>query len=108
MGVKRMTYISGAMSGLPANNYPAFFQAEGKLRDHGHIVFNPARVDGDPEWSWEKWMRASIKMLMECDGVATLPGWEQSRGANVEVRLAMDLGIPYGPVESWLNVGAGK
>jgi hypothetical protein len=38
-------------------------------------------------------MRADIKLLVDCDGIALLPGWEQSDGANVEHTLARGLGL---------------
>ena len=35
-----------------------------------------------------------IKRLMDCDILALLPGWERSRGANIERNLAITLGMP--------------
>ena len=35
-------YISGAMTGLPDNNYPAFHAKATELRAKGYIVRNPA------------------------------------------------------------------
>ena len=33
-------------------------------------------------------------VLLQCDGVATLPGWQQSRGAVLEVTTALSVGLP--------------
>lgn len=95
--------MSGPMSGLPAFNYPAFHTAAGKLRAAGFEVLNPAenKLEGSPEWS--DYMRAAIGQLILAGGVATLPGFERSRGAAIETKLAWDLGIPVRPVRYWLT-----
>ena len=38
-------------------------------------------------------MRRDIKALMECNTVATLPGWQDSRGASLEVHIGKELGM---------------
>ena len=38
-------------------------------------------------------MRRDIAALMDCDTVATLPGWEHSKGAHLEVLIAQHLGM---------------
>ena len=93
-GAKRRLYISGPMTGLPEFNYPAFFSAEEALVLAGYEVENPAR-NPDPEpKTWEGFMRMAVRQLMDCDGVALLPGWLESKGALVEVNLAKTLGMP--------------
>ncbi|HDG9216723.1 TPA: DUF4406 domain-containing protein, partial [Pseudomonas aeruginosa] len=42
---------------------------------------------------WQTFMRDGIKRLMDCDILALLPGWERSRGANIERGLAITLGM---------------
>lgn len=84
-------YIAGPMSGLPDLNYPAFDAQAAKLRAKGCHVENPAE---NPECdSWEAYMRAAITQLMTCDTIVLLPGWDKSRGACIEHRLAGDLGM---------------
>jgi len=39
-----------------------------------------------------------LAQLLTCDAVMTLPGWSESRGASLEVRLAHGLGIPVFPL----------
>jgi hypothetical protein len=38
-------------------------------------------------------MRRDIKALMDCDTVATLPGWQDSCGASLEVHIGKALGM---------------
>lgn len=94
-------YISGGMSGLPENNYPAFMEAEQRLRHLGDIV-NPARIEPSVK-TWEWFMRADIKALMDCDAIYMLPGWKESRGALIEWYLATQLGMDIYDYESWLK-----
>ena len=92
---KRIVYISGKISGLADKNAPAFEAAEKMLTERGYKTINPLKLYPDGiELSWEHYMRNDIKVLMDCHMVAVLPDWEQSRGATIEVHLALDLGIP--------------
>lgn len=91
-------YISGPMTGLPELNFPAFHQAAGELRALGLDVVNPAEINPDAQMSWEQCMRADIKALCDCDTIVLLPGWENSRGAHLEVHLAHRLGIKVQPM----------
>ena len=94
-------YVAGPTSGMPESNYPAFFAAEEKLRTAGFDVENPAtggQVDG---WTWRDYMKRGIGQLVRCDGVALLPGWDLSRGAQIEANLAADLGMRLWSVDMW-------
>lgn len=101
-------YIAGPMTGLPDSNYPAFHAAAQRLRDAGYDVLNPAdnpkpenRSNPGAEPEWLDWMRAALHQVAEADGVALLPDWEASRGARVEVRLALSLGLDVRTVHAW-------
>ncbi|CRM05332.1 DUF4406 domain-containing protein [Pseudomonas sp. WP001] len=85
-------YLSGPMTGLPDLNFPAFASMTDSLRAGGHTVTNPAELNPDGG-SWNDCMRRDIAALMECDTVATLPGWEHSKGACLEVLIAKRLGM---------------
>jgi len=85
-------YLAGPMTGLPDYNYPAFHAETARLRALGFEVISPAEINPDGG-TWETCMRRDIAQMLTCDTVAILPGWNQSRGANVEVELAIHLGI---------------
>lgn len=86
-------YIAGPMSGLPEFNYPAFHTAAKRLRDLGFDVENPAENPEPHCGSWLGYMRMAVTQLVRCDGVALLPGWQDSKGARVEYDLANRLGL---------------
>ncbi|MDR5765020.1 MULTISPECIES: DUF4406 domain-containing protein [unclassified Caballeronia] len=86
-------YIAGPMTGYPELNFPAFHAEAGRLRALGFEIVNPAEINVDPTAGWLACMRADIKQLVDCDGIALLPGWEQSSGATVEHTLARGLGL---------------
>lgn len=95
-------YLAGPMTGLPEYNFPAFFQAAELLRERGLIVENPAEhAQRNPQSSWEGYMRQSIKILMRCDEIYLLPGWEESSGACLELILAYALKMPTHHPKNW-------
>lgn len=89
--VKRI-YLSGPMTGLPGLNFAAFHAMTTSLRAGGHTVTNPAELNPDGG-TWNDCMRRDIAALMDCDTVATLPGWQESKGAQLEVLIAQHLGM---------------
>jgi len=98
-------YIAGPMTGLPDFNYPAFFAAAVQLQAAGHEPINPARSRPGVESqgaSWLTYMRHSLRDIADCDGIATLPGHHNSRGARIECDLVERLGLPVLSVDEWL------
>ena len=106
-------YLSGPMTGLPQQNYPAFHAAAASLRRAGYRVVNPAELHPHSRlrrwqatmtaWltrtpapalpTWGEYMRAALVGLLRCEAIVLLPGWEHSRGARCEVSLAAELGM---------------
>ncbi len=86
-------YISGQMSGLPDHNFPAFNRHAAELRAAGFEVVNPAELNPDTTMTWEECLRIDIRELCSCDAIALMPGWELSKGANLELHLAHRLGL---------------
>ncbi|ARB27262.1 DUF4406 domain-containing protein [Pseudomonas tolaasii] len=85
-------YLSGPMTGLPDLNFAAFHAMTTNLRAGGHTVTNPAEINPNGG-TWNDCMRRDIVALMDCETVATLPGWEHSKGARLEVLIAEHLGM---------------
>lgn len=86
-------YLAGPMTGYPELNFPQFHAETSRLRALGFEIVNPAEINADPTAGWLDCMRADIKQLVDCDGVALLPHWNESRGASIEHNLARDLGL---------------
>jgi hypothetical protein len=107
-------YVAGPMTGIPEMNYPMFFRVEETLKASGYDVLNPARIDEvfanelvalksqdlAPDWSW--YMRKTLRMMLLCDGVATLANYTESRGATIEVNLARALGFRVAAWSAWV------
>jgi hypothetical protein len=85
-------YLCGPMTGIAEYNYPAFAAEAARLRSLGYDVVSPAEINPDGG-TWQDCMKKDIAQLVTCDVVAKLPGWAYSRGANVEIRLALELDI---------------
>ena len=98
--MKRRIYISGPMTGIEPREYRRRFrEAESILRRHGYGCINPCRVWPCRFPGLYRLMNALlgkrlayavilaydlILLMTRADGIAMLPGWEQSRGAQIE------------------------
>lgn len=91
-----ITYIAGPMTsvGPPTWNYPLFHETARKLREAGHKVINPAELheahSGVP-WDW--YMRRDLRELMKCGRIVILRDWHLSKGAQLERKVARELGM---------------
>ena len=86
-------FISGPMTGKPDLNEPLFRQAEERLRELGHTVFNPC--DLPKTLSYREAMKIDQAWICEhADALVVLPGWPDSPGSRAEVALAEAIGIP--------------
>jgi hypothetical protein len=95
------------MTGYPELNYPAFHEAEEQLQELGHETFNPA--PNKPENpTWVNFMRMSLVQISQVDAIALLPGWEESKGACLEVNIARELGFDIRPLDKWLMLDETK
>lgn len=81
-------YLSGPMTGLPDLNFPAFHAEAARLRGLGWDVVNPAELNPDPKADWVSCMRVDIAALMTCGAIALLPGYDESKGASLELHIA--------------------
>lgn len=104
-------YIAGPMTGYPDHNYPAFDAAAAQLEQDGYTVLTPSRINDEQDFTpgtqtWETYMRYSLTMVLDADAVALLPGWQQSRGATLEHRVARELGLPVADLHEWTRQDA--
>ena len=101
--INETIYISGPMTGLTDLNFPAFHAAAAQLRAKGFTVVNPAEFGEGEGKEWVDYMRKDIKALMDCSMVATLPNWIESKGARLEVGIAVTLGMRVDSLKRWLE-----
>lgn len=87
-----IVYISGPMTKYKDNDYnrAAFYAAEKRLADQGHIVLNPAYTpDG---LTLEQYLKIDLVMVELADALYMLREWEESTGANAEYAHAVKHG----------------
>lgn len=85
-------YISGRITGN--DNYMCdFMNAELKLKDNfpRAKIINPINTTGCN--SWAEYMRKDLTLLLKCDTIYMLEGWEVSEGASLEHYIANKLGL---------------
>lgn len=103
-------FLSGPITGIPNLNQDAFLTEQARLWVEGCDVFSPLsvpRIAVNEHWQkvseqeeWAYYMRQCIKALLVCDSVRFLPGWQNSKGACLQHKIAVALGmeISYCPV----------
>ncbi|WP_448144574.1 DUF4406 domain-containing protein [Pseudomonas silesiensis] len=90
---------------MPTENKPALKRQRAKqanqairfIADHGRRFFYSQTVNRyaykEVDRRGKDCMRRNIAAQMYCYTVATLPGWEHSKGARLEVLIAEPLGM---------------
>lgn len=96
-------YVSGPMTGIDEFNYPAFHAAKEKLEAVGHEVLSPADLPIIEGWEWIDYMELDLEEVFRAEGFGYLPGWENSKGARIERKIAELRGVPIKPWEEWLE-----
>ena len=91
--MKQKIYLSGKITGLPIlEAIKNFESAENQLKELA-IIVNPMRISHYHDRSWQSYMKEDIKALMNCDAIAMLPNFNESKGALIELNLAKSLGF---------------
>ena len=114
MEIGTTVYLAGKMRGVRYMNFIEFFRWHDIMERSGYVVLNPAAHDVErffrPWYKklvsflirsliWRSWyesvMRYDLKLIRDkADWLFVLKGWETSEGANREIALAKELGIP--------------
>lgn len=85
-------FISGPVSCIPYKEAAIRFNEYALLAHQiGFEPVNPIRLCC-PLWSWWRCMAVCLWHLLWCDAVLFLRGWDMSRGARIEHRVAEILG----------------
>ena len=82
-------YLAGKVSGLKWEDaYRNFYAAEMNNRNRG-LIINPLRICRS-NWSWIRCMALCLyKLVFKCDRIYLIPNWTESRGAKIEVVVAI-------------------
>lgn len=84
-------YVSGRIKDY--ENYLMHFEREcDRLQAAGHETVNPCEL-GNPNMTYEEFMKCDIIAMLECDAVYLLDGWETSNGAKIEFMTAAACGL---------------
>ena len=117
-------YLAGPMTGITHYNFPTFDHAREELRNHGYEVGCPAEMDRDEGFDpiandydgtenldklgfdlKEAMLRDLTMICNWADGLAVLPHWNRSSGAQAEVATAKALNLPVRSVTDWMGLG---
>ena len=91
---KEKIYISGAIAHYDLEERKATFaDAEERLLKAGYVPVNPFRNGLPDDAHWREHMRADIRLLLDCEYIYMLQGWELSKGAKLELDVASSCGI---------------
>lgn len=87
-------YLAGPMRNYENKNKDMFLKVATLLREEGWTVFNPSEVN-DEGLTFAECMIVDLDAVIhKCKGIAFLPGWRDSLGANTEALVAMVCGKP--------------
>lgn len=70
-----------------------------RVRALGHVPVDPTRLDHNHQRRWQDYMVEALHAMLDCDEVVALPCWKRSKGATIEVQLALRLNKPVKFIE---------
>lgn len=84
-------YISGKMKDLTESRIRhRFCEVAEYLRVEGYTPVNPAVLMDIPNLEREDYLHIDLAMLSRCDAIYMLKGWEESEGAKLELKTAIE------------------
>tara|TARA_R110000850_G_scaffold274786_2_gene412769 strand:- start:1925 stop:2245 length:321 start_codon:yes stop_codon:yes gene_type:complete len=93
--MKKTIYIAGKVTGVTeAECLTKFCTQEKALKELGYNTVNPILLVGNSNMPWQDAMKICIRFLMTADAVFALPCVETSKGAQLELKLCGEVGIP--------------
>jgi len=93
-------YLSLPITGCELQSIVEAKEAQENLEKQGFKIINPHNVRLDLEDELDRValereiMGADLLALSQCDAMILLPGWETSKGCNLEIRFALDYNTP--------------
>ena len=87
-------YISGPISHYDLEERKAAFaEVENILKAYGYVCVNPMK-NGLPETlHWSHHMRVDLGLLLGCDAIYMMQGWQKSKGCKLELDVATTIGL---------------
>lgn len=102
-----VVYISGPMTGTSDHGVALFSSARDVLRSSGYMVLCPSEASGvHQHYGREKHLRRDFSYVLLADEVCVLSGWERSKGAVIEVNIAIAVGLPVWEFETGQRIDA--
>lgn len=91
---KPRIYIAGKITGRAISEAALEFKRAAEVfKGAGYEVVNPMELPHDHDKSWESYMKECIAALVTCDEIAMIEGFENSRGAQLELTIALALNL---------------
>lgn len=88
-------YISGPVSHFDIEERrAAFATVEERIISLGHKCTNPMKNGVPADAHWTQHMRVDIGLLLSCDAIYMMNGWQQSKECKLELDIATTIGLP--------------
>jgi hypothetical protein len=99
MDLSLVYYLGGPMTGYPEFNFPAFAHAKEVLNNTGIKVLSAHEINhgehtGTGTQPHSEYLRTDLIHLCQCNGLILLKGWPHSKGARLELDVALALEFP--------------
>ena len=87
-------YLAGKITGMELLSAQEKFRSyEFRLKEMGFTdIVNPLKISPYRTGKiWSDYMRDCIRALCDCNAIALMPCWKESKGARLEKRIARNL-----------------